>query len=99
MGRVLVAQLTLRIQPQIRHQEKKFINRLNVTILRDKSASEDLTSELDCKLAELHLGQATIEEDWVVLRDNIHDTIFQLLGPTTRKNRTGLMKMMNNSRQ
>ena len=42
------------------------------------------------KLAELHLGQATIEEDWVVLRDKIHDTAFELLGPTTRK-KTGLV--------
>ena len=62
------------------------IKKLNVTLHRDKSVSEDLTRELDRKLAELHLGQATIEEDWVVLRDKIHDTAFQLLGPTTRKN-------------
>ena len=54
--------------------------------LRDKSVIEDLTRELDCKLAELNLGQATIVEDWVVFRDKIHDTAFQLLGPTTRKN-------------
>ena len=75
------------------------MKRLNVTQLRDKSVNEDITRELDCKLAELHLGQATIEEDWVVLRDKIHDTAFQLLGPTTRKkNRTGLMKMMKKSR-
>ena len=63
----------------------KLIKRLNATQLRDKSVSEDLTRELDCKLAELHPGQATIEEDWVELRDKIHDTAFQLLGPTTRK--------------
>ena len=69
------------------HKGKKLIKKLNVTQLRDKSVSEDdLTRELDYKLAELHLGQATIEEDWVVLRDKIHDTAFQLLGPTTRKN-------------
>ena len=64
----------------------KLIKRLNVIQLMDKSVSEDLMRELDCKLAELHLGQATIEEDWVVLRDMIHDTSFQLLGPTTQKN-------------
>ena len=84
--RLLVSKLTLRIQPQRRPQGKKLIKKLKVTQLRDKSVSEDLTRELDCKLAELHLGQATIEEDWVVLRDKIHDTAFQLLGPTTRKN-------------
>ena len=61
------------------------INRLYVTQLRDKSASEDLTRELHCKLAEMHLGQAKIEEDCVVLRDKIHDRAFQLLGHTTRK--------------
>ena len=60
-----------------------------VTKLREKSVSGDLTCELDCKLAELHHGQATIEEDWVVLRDNIHNVAFQLLGPTMQKNRTG----------
>ena len=69
---------------------EKLIKRLNVTQLRDKSVNEDLTRELDCKLAELHLGQATIEEDWVVLRDKIHDTALQLLGPTTRQ-KTGLV--------
>ena len=42
--------------------------------------------EPDCKLAELPLGQATIDEDWVVLRYKIHDTAFQFLGPTTRNN-------------
>ena len=68
----------------------KTYKRLNVTQLRDKSVNEDLTRELDCKLAELHLGQATIEEDWVVLRDKIHDTALQLLGPTTRQ-KTGLV--------
>ena len=84
--RFLVSKLTLRIQPQRRPQGKQLFKKLNVTQLRDKSVSEDLTRELDCKLAELHLGQATIEEDWVVLRDKIHDTECQLLGPTTRKN-------------
>ena len=63
----------------------KLIKRLNGIQLRDKSVSEDL-HELDCKLPELPLGQATIEEDWVMLRDKIHDTAFLLLGPTTRKN-------------
>ena len=58
---------------------------LYVTQLRDKSVSEDLTRELHCKLAELRIGQATIEEDCVVLRDKIHDRAFQLLGHTTRK--------------
>ena len=69
---------------------EKLTKRLNVTQLRDKSVNEDLTRELDCKLAELHLGQATIEEDWVVLRDKIHDTALQLLGPTTQQ-KTGLV--------
>ena len=81
-----MSKFTLRIQPQRRNQGKKLIKKLNVTHLRDQSVSEDLTRDLDCKLAELHLGQATIEEDWVVLRDKTHDTAFQLLGPTTRKN-------------
>ena len=72
--RLLVSMLTLRNQPQRRPQGEKLIKKLNVTQLRDKSVSEDLTRELDCKLAELHLGQATIEEDWVMLRDKIHDT-------------------------
>ena len=97
--RLLVSKLTLCIQPQRRPQGKKLIKRLNVTQLRDKSVSEDLTRVLDGKLAELHLGQATIDEDWGVLRDKIHDTAFQLLGPTTRKPRTGLMKMMKKSRK
>ena len=61
------------------------LKRLNVIKLRDKSVSEDLTRELDGELAELYFGQATIEEDWVVFRDKIHDTAFQLIGPTTRK--------------
>ena len=82
---LLVSKLTLRIQPHRRPQGKNLIKKLNVTQLRDKSVSEDLTRELDCKQAELHLGQAIIEEDWVVLRDKIHGTAFQLLGPTTRK--------------
>ena len=72
--RLLVSKLTLRIQPQRRPQGKKCIKRLNVTKLRENSGSEDLTRELDCNLAELHLGQATIEEDMVVLRDMIHDS-------------------------
>ena len=63
---------------------KKLIKRLIVTQLGDKSVSEDLMRELDCKLTELHLGQANIEEDCVMLRDKIHDTDFQLLGRTTR---------------
>ena len=81
-----MSKLALRIQPQRRLQGKKLIKKLNVTQPRDRSVSEDLTRELDCKLAELHLGQGTIEEDWVVLRDKIHGTAFQLLGPNTRKN-------------
>ena len=84
--RLLVSKLILRIQPLRRPQGEKLIKKLNVKQLRDKSVSEDLTLELECKLAELHLGQATIEEYWVVLRDKIHDTAFQLLGSTTRKN-------------
>ena len=53
--RLLVSKLTLRIQPQRRPQGKKLIKKLNVTQLRDKSVSEDLTRDLDCNLAELHL--------------------------------------------
>ena len=84
--RLLVSKLIIRIQPQRQPQGKKLNERLNVNKLSDKSVSEDLPRELDGTLAELHLGQVTIEEDWVVLRDKIHDTAFQLLGPTTRKN-------------
>ena len=84
--RLLVLKLILPIQPQRQPQGKKLNKRLNVNKLSDKSASEDLPRELDCTLTELHLGQATIKEDWVVLRDKIRDTAFQLLGPTTRKN-------------
>ena len=85
--RLVVSKLTLRIQPQRRHQENTLINMLNVTKLREKSVSEDLPRVLDCKLAELHLGQTTIKEEWVVLITyKIHDTTFQLLEPTTRKN-------------
>ena len=68
----------------------------------DESVIEDITRELDCKLAELHLVQTTIEEDRVVLRDNIHDTAFQLgpySGVPREKTRTGLMKMMKKSRK
>ena len=98
--RLLVSKLRLCNQPQRRPRGKTLIKRLTVNKLSDKSVSEDLKRELDCKLAELHLGQATIEEDWVVLRDKIHYTAFQLLGPTTRKkSRTGLMKMMKKSRK
>ena len=97
---VLVSKLRLRIQPQRRYQGNKLIKRLNVNKLSHKSVNEDLTREIDCKPAELHLGRATIEEDWVVLRDKIHDTAFQLLGHTTRKKtRTGLMKMVKKSRK
>ena len=39
--RLLVSKLTLRIQPQRRPQGNKFIKRLNVTQLRDKSVIED----------------------------------------------------------
>ena len=81
--RLLASKLTLRIQPQRQPQGKTLVKRLNV--------SEDLTRELDSKLAELHPGQATLEEDWVVLRDKIHDTAFQLLGPTTRKKKPALV--------
>ena len=84
--RLLVSKFTLRIQPQRLPQGKTLIKRLNVSQPRDTTVSEDLTRELDCKLAELHLGQATIDEDWAVLRDKIHDTAFQLLGPHMRKN-------------
>ena len=59
---------------------------MSPSLIRDKSVCEDITRELDCKLAELHLGQATTEEDWVMLRDKIHVTVFQILGPITRKN-------------
>ena len=97
--RLLVSKHTLLIQPQRRPQGGQLIYSINDTHLRDKSVSEDLTRELDGKLAELHLGQATIEEDWVLLRDKIHDAAFQLLGPTTRKTRTSLMKMMKKSRK
>ena len=65
----------------------------------DKSVNEELLRELDCKLAELHLGQTTIEEYLVVLRDNIHDTAVQLLEPTTRKKRIGMMQMIKKSRK
>ena len=94
-----MSKLTLGIQPKKTTSRGKCIKRPNVTQLRDKSVNADLTREFDCKLAELHLGQATIEDDWVVLRDKIHDTAFQLLGPTTRKTRTGLMEMMKISRK
>ena len=73
-GQTIVSKLTLSFQPQRRPQGKKRINMLNVTKLTDKSFSEDLTRELNCKLPDLHLGQATIQKDWVGLRYKIHDT-------------------------
>ena len=97
--RLSVSTPTLRIQPHRRPRGRKTYQEAKCHQLKHKSVSEDPTRGLDCKLAELHLGQATIEEDCVVLRDKIHDTAFQLLGPTTRKNQTGLMKMMKKSRK
>ena len=52
--------LTLGAQAHTTHSatkttsREKLIKMLKVTQFRDKSVSEDLTRELDCKLAELH---------------------------------------------
>ena len=59
-----MSKLTLRIQPQRRPQGKKLIKKLNITQLRDKSVSEDLTRELDDTAFQL-LGPTTRKnQDW-----------------------------------
>ena len=64
------------------------------------SSREDLKPQLDCKLAKLRLGQATIEEDWGSTQKQDPWHSFSVARAYhAKKTRTGLMKMMKKSRK
>ena len=60
-GRVLDWPQTIGVQAHTTHP-KQLIKRLNVTQLSYKSVNEDLTLELDCKLAEVQLDEPPLRK-------------------------------------
>jgi len=84
--RLIVSKFNLRIKPSKRHQGQRPRKKLNISKLQNPISSDSLKWELDAKLNDLHIGTATVDEDWASLRDIIYSTTSENLGHTTRKN-------------
>jgi hypothetical protein len=84
--RLIVSKFNLRIKPSKLHQGQRPKKNLNISKLRNTLTSDSLERELDAKLNDLHLGTATVDEDWASLRDIIYSTTSEHLGHMTRRN-------------
>ena len=84
--RLVVSKLDIRIKPKRRPQGMKLPpKRLNTTKLNEGSTTDNLISDLHDKLANLHFGSASVEEEWASLRDLVYASSLEQLGPASRK--------------
>ena len=84
--RLIVSKFKFLILPKRRPQGKKTLKRLNVAELSQHKLVYELITDLDGKLHNLQIGDATIKDDWASLKEAVYATTFEHLGPTQRKN-------------
>ena len=68
-----------------RNESKLPPKRLNTTKLNEGSTTDNLISDLNDKLANLHFGSASVEEEWASLRDLVYASSLEQLGAASRK--------------
>ena len=86
--RLVVSKLDIRIKPKRRPQGMKLPpKRLNTTKLNEGSTTDNLISSLNDKLANHHFGSASVEEEWASLRDLVHASSLEQLGPASKKHK------------
>ena len=85
--RLIISKMNLRIQPKRRPQGSKPPKRLNVKKLKVEDTKKSLMDNLEERLGKLSLDTMDVETAWASLRDTVHSTALECLGPTTRKHK------------
>ena len=85
--RLVVSKLKLHIAPKRRPQGQKTAKRLNIAKLKDPTVLANFSDELEGRLTDLKVDDNTsVENQWSALRDTIHSTAINHLGPVTKRN-------------
>ena len=83
--RLVVSKFNLRIQPVRRPQGKKVPKKLDVSKLKQDSKRQAFVNDLSSRLGALEHSTEDVEESWTVLRDTVHSSAMNVLGPVSRK--------------
>ena len=83
--RLAVSKLNLRIQPARRLQGKEVPKRLGVSKLKQDSKRQAFINDICSRLDAMELRSDDPKENWTVLRDTVHSSAMDSLGPVCRK--------------
>ena len=83
--RLVVSKLNLRIQPVRRPQGKKVPKKLDVSKLKQDSKRQAFVNDLCSRLDALEHSSEDVDERWTVIRDTVHSSAMDSLGPVSRK--------------
>ncbi|XP_072166150.1 uncharacterized protein [Diadema setosum] len=83
--RLLISELSIRIQPRRRPQGKKALKRLEVSKLERDHIKQLLIKEIDCKLQQQSFTSLDVESDCILFRSIAYDAASETVGPITRK--------------
>ena len=82
--KLVVSKLNLRIQPVRRPQGKKVPEKLDVSKLKQDSKRQAFVNDLCIRLDALEHSSEDVDESWTVLRDTVHSSAMDSLGPVSR---------------
>lgn len=83
--RLVVSKLNLCFQPARRPQGKKVPKRLEVSKLKQDSKGQAFIHDICSKLDAMEFSSDNPEENWTVLRDSVHSSAMESIGPVSRK--------------
>jgi len=97
--RLIISKLNLRIQPKRRPQGAKPPKRLNISKLKVDNIKQSLIDTLEERLDGLNLDSMDVETAWTTLRETVHETALECLGPKTRIHKDWFDENSNEIRQ
>ena len=85
--RLIVSKLNIHFKPKRRPQASKTPKRLNTDRLKIPDARQTFVHTLNGRLASITFDNKNAEAAWTTLRDTVHSTATECLGPSTRKHK------------
>ena len=85
--RLIISNLSIRVQPKTRPQGKKAPKQVNIMKLKDVPTKQSFVEALDEGLHIIFLNEQDVEAAWITLQDAVYSTAMECLEPSTKRHR------------
>nr|XP_054749441.1 uncharacterized protein LOC129254921 [Lytechinus pictus] len=85
--RLVVSKFNLHVQPKRRPQGMKVPKRLDINKLKIDNFKQSFSDTLEQRLQSTLLEGQDVEKAWAALRETLHNTAMECIGPSTRKHK------------